>query len=340
MTTVISSIDSSGSGDYTTMAAWESATDIDLVAKAITDGSPALEIAEIVDDDTITDVNGLNMSGATTDIDSHRIVRSAGVKFDVISGVGPTLRVTNPNAAGVINWTTEEFTEFDGFRILRDSTTPSVGFGFQIRSGGIKLSNITLMSVATSGTNTGPAGRLRGFNSLRATMHNLVVIGNGLDTGYVTGLEGESLTDMFNCAAYNVFGVGLSPEGGATGNCENCISMDCGTDFNYPGSASSDFCLSSDGTVEGTNSHANETLADIWVDAVSDDFTLVSGSNAHDGGTSQAAEFDTDILGVSRPQGSEWDMGAYELVAAADPAPETYLRRYEGTPAPNTLLRM
>jgi len=41
---------------------------------------------------------------------------------------------------------------------------------------------------------------------------------------------------------------------------------------------------------------------------------------------SRAAYFGTDMLGVSRPQGSAWDIGAYEFQGAAKQAPPRGLR--------------
>lgn len=49
----------------------------------------------------------------------------------------------------------------------------------------------------------------------------------------------------------------------------------------------------------------------------SSDFHLQSGSPTRDIGFSLTAYFQTDKEGVSRPQGSAWDIGAYEYIASA-----------------------
>jgi hypothetical protein len=46
----------------------------------------------------------------------------------------------------------------------------------------------------------------------------------------------------------------------------------------------------------------------------------LTGSPTVDNGTSEALYFTTDILGVSRPQGAAWDIGAYEYGATNAPS--------------------
>jgi hypothetical protein len=45
-----------------------------------------------------------------------------------------------------------------------------------------------------------------------------------------------------------------------------------------------------------------------------------SGNATVDQGLSQSTTFTTDILGVTRPQGASWDVGAYEYSAGGPPA--------------------
>jgi len=55
-------------------------------------------------------------------------------------------------------------------------------------------------------------------------------------------------------------------------------------------------------------------------------FAPTATGSTVDTGVSRAAYFGTDMLGVSRPQGSAWDIGAYEFQGAAKQAPPRGLR--------------
>jgi hypothetical protein len=62
------------------------------------------------------------------------------------------------------------------------------------------------------------------------------------------------------------------------------------------------------GGYPGTGNISSDPL---FVDAANGDYRLQSGSPCIDTGTSEGAP-STDILGVARPQGAGYDMGAYE----------------------------
>nr|MBS3809774.1 hypothetical protein [Desulfobacterales bacterium] len=80
---------------------------------------------------------------------------------------------------------------------------------------------------------------------------------------------------------------------------------------------SGDYNISSDTTAPGSNSLINQDPYDLFVDPDSGDYSLKSGSNAIDAGTDLSAEMDSvDIAGTSRPQGSAWDIGAFEYVSS------------------------
>lgn len=72
-------------------------------------------------------------------------------------------------------------------------------------------------------------------------------------------------------------------------------------------------------TVTGDEAHSllstNEAYAKL-----NSDGSLQSGSPAIDAGISLASYYDTDIINTSRPQGSAWDIGAYEYTGA-EPTP-------------------
>jgi len=62
--------------------------------------------------------------------------------------------------------------------------------------------------------------------------------------------------------------------------------------------------------------------ADPFVSSAGYDFRLVSTANAVNSGANLGSTFSSDFVDVSRPQGSAWDIGAYEY-AGGSPPPDT-----------------
>lgn len=72
-----------------------------------------------------------------------------------------------------------------------------------------------------------------------------------------------------------------------------------------------------------SNNLTNPTVSATFVNAATGDFRLLAGSPALNIGVAQTA-FTTDIVGTTRPQGTAWDVGAYEYLATgAAPNPPT-----------------
>jgi hypothetical protein len=76
------------------------------------------------------------------------------------------------------------------------------------------------------------------------------------------------------------------------------------------------------GLIEGGNTQVLALATSLFVDPVNGDFHLLSNSPAVDTGVDLSATgFSTDISGTARPQGSAWDIGAYEFVLSSDTTP-------------------
>lgn len=118
---------------------------------------------------------------------------------------------------------------------------------------------------------------------------------------------------------------------------ENAISMDSSAkDFDLvladPAEEAGTFTINnsidSDNTIVteyggGTDCLASQVAANVFTDAPNGDLTLIDGSPAADAGKAIAG-ITTDILGVTRPQGTSYDMGCYETFVAV-PEPEVVL---------------
>lgn len=64
----------------------------------------------------------------------------------------------------------------------------------------------------------------------------------------------------------------------------------------------------------------------LFTNALGNNFTISPSSIARDAGTDLGSSYNLDILGVARPQGPGWDIGAYEYIVSTRPSPPTGLR--------------
>ena len=82
------------------------------------------------------------------------------------------------------------------------------------------------------------------------------------------------------------------------------------------------------------------TSSDHFVDKSTGDFRLIASSSAIDTGTSLPSSiFTADQSGVVRPQGSAWDIGAYEFRSGAPgPTPATHASGSSGRALPRTVI--
>lgn len=311
MATNISIIDSGGGGDYTTITAWEADTDLDLVAAG------DIEIGRIAVGDTQTHSVNINIKGATTDASNYRQLDAEGAAWDPVTGTGSTIRDINGSVRFRVNTGPESHRRIIGLRFFRDTTTPTTAGNAIYLDGsgaGQQCIGCTFQRTTASSANLDPAGAVawQGDNISTTTfIANCIAFGNGLNTGFNHGFVIAGLGHASNLVAYNFVDDGIQFGGGGR-NLRNCIAIDNGNEDIDMGSGSLDFCMSSDATATGASSHTSETAADNFNDAASNDFTHVDESNAVDGAETQS-DFSTDILGVSRPEGSAWDMGPYEL---------------------------
>lgn len=133
--------------------------------------------------------------------------------------------------------------------------------------------------------------------------------------------DGNTYLDWYNCTGYAPNGTGIHTTRDGH-HFSNCVAIG-GTGFNAAQVRAGSHNASSDGTAPGTS--ALHGIANPLADPDNGDFRLVDGSPLIDaGGDLSSTGFDWDIAGTSRPQGSAWDIGAFELIAT-DPEPDERL---------------
>jgi len=75
------------------------------------------------------------------------------------------------------------------------------------------------------------------------------------------------------------------------------------------------------------NTYSNNLIIDpLFTDRANNDFTLTANSPARDAGFELSSVFSRDYPGTTRPQGTAFDIGAYELHAPSRPSAPTNLR--------------
>jgi parallel beta-helix repeat protein len=203
------------------------------------------------------------------------------------------------------------------------------GHGIQVYTSGqaTATNNTVIKNTITHDNGSYGIGLYSGDN-LRA--YNNIVYHNGLIVGSTGGLRvsassGSPATNplIFNNTVYNNTGYGIRLEVGASNvNIRNNIS------YNNSGVEISD---ATGGSLAASNVANRNNLCDtliatlcdggnpLFVNAAANNFQLQTTSPAINAGTSLST-VTTDFAGVSRPQGSAYDEGAYEYVPAIPPA--------------------
>jgi len=267
---------------------------------------------------------------------------SAYVSIECQGGVDSTYVVVD-------GWTTDsshyvEITVVAGER--HSGTYPTSGYRLEVADpGAIRINNdyVKIFWLPITATNNGAASRgIRVYYADTITIGYCIVRGtrgaSPSDAHYgISVFEGSA--SVFNCIVYDfpnggVSGIGLSSRGTldaynctvhncemgfsssyGRGSCTNCVIFECDDDFDGGTIVN---CASDDG--DGTNAQtldSSDGYANEFADAANHDYSLVSGSVCIDNGTSDPGSglYSDDIVGTSRPQGSGWDIGAFEKSA-------------------------
>lgn len=303
--------------DYTALATWEAATDVNLVTITTT------EVLECyLDSSSYADT--ISMAGATTSTSYFRIIRpepnamhtgvpGTGIKF---TGTANILVASEANAS------------IQDVEALLTANTASNRNAMI----GSSNTNIRFIGCMAKCTNAG-AGNGNGINFFSMTgtcfLVNCLVYETKTNS-YALDPASSSIV-LYNCTAYQgTRGYNMNTGTGSV-VMRNCLASGASTaDFASDGAPAEDvqYCASSDATADdwaGTGNRVSQTFT--FTSTAGNDYSLTSAdAGAKEFGTDLSADgtypFDDDIIGTTRPQSTSWDIGFHEVIVAAATAVE------------------
>ena len=324
-TIVISSI-GSNSRDYTSVSAWISAKAGDFVT------DDQIQKGELYNDSDFVLDSYVLFDGATTDTDHYWwLTTASGQMHNGTENTGVRFLLGDSSYGFLIRDTTIlENIELDGQGQDHPAKNGKIGIYFDY--GYSIVRNCIVHGMYTYKTYRGSGGIH--YDESHCTAYNNIIydIGStttGDYTGEAYGIDFQRYyTKCYNNTIYNIgapngtsdansCGIRYGSNSAGNNYMENNISMG-NTNVDFDETDEYVTCrnnLSSDGTAPGTNSLTNKTASDQFTDISSKDFSLKSGADAINAGYTQTI-FDYDIIGEDRPQGTSWDIGAFEFVSS------------------------
>ena len=310
-------IDSGGGGDYTTIAAWEDATDTDLVTRD--DGTES----GLCNNETFSE--SVVIAGATTDATRYRILTTqanesfrdlASVLRYGVDGAKMTSTATGDGTLGV----DENFFEVRGLQIQNSNTGNSgraIGaidpVGTFTCDACILQSSAAVNPVVTFGS---------GGDSYTGNFNNTLMIKTadtpGIETDRFNTVNLDSCTIVCPTNVTNNDNATETIRAGAVMNATNCAffgftNAHAGSGTWNPSDCATD---ATDTDIDADNGLDGLTYADQFEENDStsgaEDFRIVTGGSLDDAGATTLTE---DIFGTSRPQTTD-DIGCFEIEAA------------------------
>jgi len=322
-TEVIRIIEPAGGGNYTSLDAWEDALGGTTTGHLINDDMIAT--AACRDSSGVTpDTAPVTVIGWTTGANNY--IQIVGTDFPSSTGIFDATKYHLSMGGGSVSAITssEDYVRYDNLQILMTESSSWTSFGIYVVAVGtptdIRLSKLIIKGVC-SGTGT-VSGIYVNDATATVTIWNTVVYGfiSGDDTQHIgMNFTNCSSVSIYNCTVYNCYSGILQAAGTVTAT--NCAVFNCTDDFT--GTVAMTYCASDDDHTGDSATNITITQsADDWAalvtDAAGGDFSVTDAdSQLYDAGTPDLFTEDDDIIGTARPQGSAWDIGAFELVVAA-----------------------
>ncbi len=317
-TTVYSTIKADGTGDYSTISAWESDTDNDLVA------NNRIHVGVI--SDTATYDETVTIGGATTSSSTYRrLTVDESVRHDGTAGSGP---VIDPSSNGHVFTVEEDYFKAEWLDITDWHGESSEAF--RVNGDEFSISHCILHD----STENQQDGVFAGSDGITIHADNCIAYSLGRTSFYIQSAQNATF-NVKNVTVYNItvahtssryYAIGFDNTGafdisGSVFNFQNVTAHGVGDgDFgdgnqNTGGSfGTTENNASSDDTAPGSNSLTNVTQSDqfVSVSSGSEDFHLQSDASLVDAGTSLDSSVADDIDGETRS--GAWDIGADEYV--------------------------
>ncbi len=303
MATNTSSIGTTGR-DYSTIAAWEAATDNDLVTAG------DIEKGEAYDDSNFSEA--VTFGGATTDASNYRILVAArGEEYDPDTDTGCYNSVSSTSNVFRIN---EDYFRLQYFGAAQNSSSSSAVHCFRSDQDNVGIDGcFGLKDQGTPGF--GGVFFRGGGDNLQIT--NCIARGGGGDAVGAAGgfhVNGGTGNAIYNCLAWEIDRNGSVGDGyrcNANTTITNCIATDSGDeDFNASGTQS--YNTSADGTSTGTGSIDGADLTQECIWPASQDFRMSEIAEGYQNGTNLDSIFTTDFAGSSRPASpGAWNIGPF-----------------------------
>lgn len=322
--TVINSVGSGAGRDFSTLASWAASLPANLVTN---DNS---YIAELYNDSVFNTGGGLTLSGHTTSSTRNITVRAAAgqsfrdnanvqtnaLNYSQANGVaitgsaGPstiTCRDNYSTFSGLqinhADYYSGTFNSENASNVTVDNCiiTQTIYAGYspiRMSGGGSQIRNSLLINARTTGSAVSVVGGSESSGSGGPNLYFCTLVGASNAYGTPAAIKswfGSAVAQ--NCAFF-----GCTAILGSVASPTSYTFTSCMTDVASPPSG-----------ITGSKTYANQFYN---TTVASGDYRLKSGADLIDAGTADSTNGAIDIAGTTRPQGSAWDIGAWEFKVA------------------------
>lgn len=283
---VTSSVGSAAGRDYATLAAWEAATDNDLVAQA------RIEVGVPYKDSAFAE--NLVVSGAVTSALYYRQLVPVGSEGHVgTEGTGVVIR----KATGILCQIAEANFVLSGLELDGQGTS---GVGVDVTTAGANAQVARCLVHDTAARGVQVAAGTTGWKVQNTVVYEV--------NAAVEGIHGGSSANG-RVSSCTVWGGAATTHGiRAVATAENCVAGNTAT-ADFADVAAQTTNASEDATATGLPNLSAASMAFVSAAPGSEDFHLQAHSALVAAGTDRSAVYDGDLDGFA-PRGTAWDIGA------------------------------